>query len=97
MTLNNNQVAELLNDAFPQSTGEGEIEKLSLQDFIDKGNDPDVIGSVEQFNKKLLNVMIKRWYEDSSYRSTYKDPFFQDAERFGLQSLPSSDYHKSVW
>lgn len=83
MTLNNNQVEELLNDAFPQSTGEGEIEKLSLQGFIDKGNDPDVIGSVEQFNKKLLNVMIKRWYEDSSYRSTYKDPFLQDAERFG--------------
>lgn len=83
MTLNNNQVEELLNDAFPQSTGEGEIEKLSLQGFIDKGNDPDVIGSVEQFNKKLLNVIIKRWYEDSSYRSTYKDPFLQDAERFG--------------
>lgn len=83
MTLNNNQVAELLNEAFPQSTGEGEIEKLTLQGFVDKGNDPDVIGSVEQFNKKLLNVIIKRWYEDSSYRSTYKDPFFQDAERFG--------------
>lgn len=83
MTLNNNQVAELLNDAFPQSTGEGEIQKLTLKDFIDKGNDPNVIGSVEQFNKKLLNVIIKRWYEDSSYRSTYKDPFYQDAERFG--------------
>lgn len=83
MTLNNNQVEELLNDAFPQSTGEGKIEKLTLQGFIDKGNDPNVIGSVEQFNKKLLNVIIKRWYEDSSYRSTYKDPFYQDAERFG--------------
>ncbi len=83
MTLNNNQVAELLNEAFPQSTGEGEIQKLTLQGFIDKGNDPQVIGSVEQFNKKLLNVIIKRWYEDSSYRSTYKDPFFQDTERFG--------------
>ena len=92
MTLNNNQVAELLNDAFPQSTGEGEITKLSLQDYVDKGNDPDVIGSVEQFNKKLLNVMIKRWYEDSSYRSTYKDPFFQDAERFGaLTEMVSID------
>lgn len=83
MTLNNNQVAVLLNDAFPQSTGEDTIDKLSLQDFVDKGNDPNVIGSVEQFNKKLLNVIIKRWYEDSSYRSSYKDPFFQDSERFG--------------
>ena len=92
MTLNNNQVAELLNEAFPQSTGEGEIEKLTLQGFVDKGNDPTVIGSVEQFNKKLLNVIIKRWYEDSSYRSTYKDPFYQDAERFGaLTEMVSID------
>lgn len=92
MTLNNNQVEDLLNEAFPQSTGEDEIDKLSLQGFIDKGNDPDVIGSVEQFNKKLLNVIIKRWYEDSSYRSTYKDPFLQDAERFGaLTEMVSID------
>lgn len=92
MTLNNNQVAELLNDAFPQSTGADSLDKLSLQDFIDKGNDPDVVGSQEQFNKKLLNVIIKRWYEDSSYRSSYKDPFFQDAERFGaLTEMVSID------
>lgn len=83
MTLNNNQIASLLNEMFAESTGADEIDKLSLQDVIDKGNDPDVIGSKEQFNKKLLNVIVKRWYEDSSYRSAYKDPFFQDAERFG--------------
>lgn len=83
MTLNNNQVADVLNEMFGQSTGAENAAKLSLQDIIDKGNDPEVIGSTEQFNKKLLNVLIKRWYEDSSYRSTYKDPFFEDAERFG--------------
>lgn len=81
--LNNNQIASVLNEMFAESTGADSIDKLSLQDIIDKGNDPAVIGSKEQFNKKLLNVLVKRWYEDSSYRSSYKDPFFQDAERFG--------------
>ena len=30
-----------------------------------------------------MNVVVKNWMTDTSYRSSYYDPFFQDAEQFG--------------
>lgn len=82
-TLNNNQVATLVNSATAQSTGAADIEELDLKGIVDRGNDPNVIGSCEQFTKSLINVTIKNWYMDASYRSEYDDPFYQDKERFG--------------
>lgn len=83
MSLNNNQVAEVLNEAFAQATGSKEIGQLTLQEIIDTGNDVTIIGSKEQFTKALVNVLTRNWFTDTSYRSSYVDPFFQDSEQFG--------------
>lgn len=82
-TLNNNQVASILNTAIAQSTGSATVGQLDLQGIIDTGNDTSVIGSVENFTKSLINVIMKNWFTDSSYRSQYNDPFYEDSERFG--------------
>lgn len=82
-TLNNNQIATILNEAIAQATGASEIDTLDLTGIVDRGNSTDVIGSVEQFTKSLLNTIIKYWFTDSSYRSEYNNPFYQDSERFG--------------
>lgn len=82
-TLNNNQVATVLNTAIAMSTGSAQVGTLDLRGIIDNGNDNSVIGSVEQFTKSLVNVLIKNWFTDSSYRSEYSDPFFEDTEKYG--------------
>lgn len=82
-TLNNNQVATVLNTAIAMSTGSANVGTLDLRGIIDNGNDASVIGSVEQFTKSLINVLIKNWFTDSSYRSQYSDPFFEDTEKYG--------------
>lgn len=82
-TLNNNQVATVLNTAIAMSTGSAQVGTLDLRGIIDNGNDSSVIGSVEQFTKSLVNVLIKNWFTDSSYRSEYSDPFFEDTEKYG--------------
>lgn len=83
-TLNNNQVMTVLNGAYTQMTGSTELTALNLQNFVDTGNAADTIkGSTEAFTKALINVIIKNWFADTSYRSSYNDPFFEDQERFG--------------
>lgn len=83
-TLNNNQVMTVLNSAYTQMTGNTELTALNLQNFVDAGNAADTIkGSTEAFTKALINVIIKNWFADTSYRSSYNDPFFEDQERFG--------------
>lgn len=88
MALNNNQVATVINSAVSQSTGNA-IVQLDLSGIVDAGNDATIIGSKEAFTKALLNVLIKNWFTDTTYRSQYKDPFFVDSEEFGaiVQSL----------
>lgn len=81
--LNNNQVATIVNEAVALSTGAEEIGTLDLSAIIDNGNDPTVIGSKEQFTNALTNVISKRWFTDSSYRSQLSSPFFEDSEKFG--------------
>lgn len=89
MALNNNQVATLVNAAVAQATGAEKIAQLDLSAIVDAGNDATVIGTKETFTKSLLNVVIKNWFTDTSYRGQYNDPFFIDSEEFGaiVQSL----------
>ena len=82
-TLNNNQVATVINSAIEMSTGSDDVDQLDLRGIIDNGNDATVIGSVEQFTKSLINVIVRNWFTDSSYRSQYSDPFFEDSEKYG--------------
>ena len=82
-TLNNNQCATVLNEAFAMSTGADAIDTLTLEEIVDRGNDVNVIGSQEQFTKALINVLVGRWYTDPSYRSKRNDPYFMTTEEYG--------------
>lgn len=82
-TLNNNQVASVLNAAYTQATGSAELTALTLKDFVDTGQSTDLAGSKEAFTKSLINVIIKNWFADTSYRSVFNDPFYEDSEKFG--------------
>lgn len=83
MALNNNQVASVVKEAFKQSTGSEAIDNLDLQGIIDAGQSGNFTPEKETFTKALISVLTKNWFTDSSYRSEYNDPFFEDAERFG--------------
>ena len=86
VTLNNNAVYSIVNAARTQALGGGstqQIAALDIHDIIDAGGSSDVIGSVESFTKALINVLVKNWFTDTSYRSSYVDPFFEDEARFG--------------
>lgn len=88
MALNNNQITAVLNKAVAQATGSA-IAELDLKNIIDKGNDASVIGTKEKFTGALLDVIITNWFRDSSYRSSYSDPYFVDSDEFGayVQSI----------
>lgn len=86
VTLNNNAVYSIVNAARAQALGGGSneaIASLDLKDIVDAGGDETVIGSREAFTKALINVLVKNWFTDTSYRSSYTDPFFEDSARFG--------------
>lgn len=86
VTLNNNAVYSIINAARAQALGGGSTEaiaSLDLKDIVDAGGDATVIGSREAFTKALINVLVKNWFTDTSYRSSYSDPFFEDSARFG--------------
>lgn len=91
--LNNNQCAEILNSAFAMSTGSEEVGTLNLSGIIDRGADPSVIGSVEQFTKALMNVLVRRIWSDAEYRGSLDSPFWEDEEAFGaIIECVSIDY-----
>ena len=86
VTLNNNACYDIINAARTQALGGGSTEAvaaLDLSAIIDAGGDETVLGSREAFTKALINVLIKNWYQDSSYRSEYEDPFWEDSAEFG--------------
>ena len=83
MALNNNQVASVVKEAFKQATGSEAIDTLDLEGIIDAGKTGEFTPEKEPFTKALISVLTKNWFTDSSYRSEYKDPFFEDSERFG--------------
>lgn len=86
VTLNKNNIHSIVNAARAQALGGGSsqaIASLDLHEFIDAGGDSSVIGSVEAFTKGLINVLVKNWFTDTSYRSSYVDPFFQDSAKYG--------------
>lgn len=81
-TLNNNQAASIVNAAIAQSIGSDVVGTLDLQGIVDTGNDPTIIGTVDNFNKALINVMIKNLFTDTEYKG-FDDPFYVDSEMFG--------------
>ncbi len=80
--LNNNQMATILTEAVEQFTGKT-VGDLDLTGFIANKGDLGIIGSVDQLTKSLINVMMKKWYMDTAYRSGYNSPFFVDESEYG--------------
>lgn len=80
--LTTTQIDSIVNDAYRQMTGKDTLSAEDLSNFSDTGV-ADVQALRSQFTGKLLNVIAKNWYTDSSYRSSYKDVFFEDSSRFG--------------
>ena len=86
VTLDNNACYSVINAARTQALGGGStaaVAALDLSAIIDAGGDESVIGSREAFTKALINVLVKNWFTETSYRSEYSDPFFEDSARFG--------------
>ena len=81
-TLNNEQIKAIVNEAYKQATGTETIDNIDLSVFSDVGSD-SVTGLREKFTKALIGVVTKNWFTDTSYRSQYRDVFFEDSERFG--------------
>lgn len=82
VTLNNNQISTILTEAVAQFTGKA-CDTLDLTGFIANKGDIGIVGSVEAFTKSLINVIMKKWYMDTEYRSGYKSPFFVDESEYG--------------
>lgn len=80
--LTNTQIQNIVNDAYKQMTGKEAMTTEDLSAFSDSGTN-DVTALRENFTGKLLATVAKNWYTDTSYRSSYKDVFFEDASRFG--------------
>ena len=80
--LTNTQIQTIVNDAYKQMTGKEAMTTEDLSAFSDIGT-TDITALRENFTGKLLATVAKNWYTDSSYRSSYKDVFFEDASRFG--------------
>lgn len=90
--LTNTQIQNIANLAYKEFTGqEGVDVVLDLSTFTDDGV-KDIGALRSKYTGKLLGVLTKNWFTDSSYRSTYKDVFFEDSARFGaiVQSISVS-------
>ena len=81
--LTNTQIQTIVNTAYAQMTGGADLSTaLDLSAFSDVGNaDPTLLR--ERYTGALAGVIIKNWFGDTSYRSDYRDDFFEDAETFG--------------
>lgn len=84
MSLNNNQIYSLVNEAYKQALGAEAIDTQDLQDFVDTGSAyTSISANKDQFTSALINVSAKNWFADTSYRSQYNDPFFEDSREMG--------------
>lgn len=84
MAINNNQISTLVRAAYADALGGADLENLKIEDVSDIG---DLLGNIitnrEPFTKALIVQCVKNWFTDSSYRTQYKDPFFEDEREFG--------------
>lgn len=81
--LTNTQIQTIVNTAYAQMTGGADLSTpVDLTAFSDVGDkDPTVLR--ERYTGALAGQIIKNWFMDSSYRSSYVDDFYEDGETFG--------------
>lgn len=89
MALNDNQAFEIVGELWKQYTGQTDVDTVDLKTAIDNGSATNILTEKEQFTKGLVAKLTKNWFEDSAYRSSYKDVFFEDSAQFGaiMQSI----------
>lgn len=84
MALNNNQIYTLVNQAYTATLGGAALTAENLASFVDKG---DITGAIaaekEQFTSALIAAIARNWFADTSYRTYYNDPFFEDEREMG--------------
>ena len=81
--LTNSQIKDVVNESYRQFIGTDDVNvNLDLSKFTDTGT-TDVNALRSNFTGKLLGVLAKNWYTDTSARSTFKDVFYEDENRFG--------------
>lgn len=84
MAINNNQIFTLVRGAYVDALGGASLENLKIEDLSDFG---DLLGNIlenrDQFTKALIMQCAKNWFTDTSYRTMYNDPFFEDEREYG--------------
>lgn len=84
MAINNNQIYSLVRQAYIDAIGGADLENLKIEDVSDLG---DLLGNIiqekEQFTNALVAQCVKNWFSDTSYRTMYNDPFYEDEREYG--------------
>ena len=71
--LTNTQIQTLVNNAYSEAVGTTTVDTmLDISDFCERGVSEIGADLREKFFGKLLGVITKNWYLDSSYRSNYR-------------------------
>lgn len=80
--LTTTQIDTLVNAAYTDATGGGELTQLDLSAFTDTGVS-DVAALRSKFTGKLLGLLRKNFYTQTSAESEYSDDFYVDEDEFG--------------
>lgn len=82
--INNNAANLIVNEAYKQFTGTGDLDTIDLADIVETGAAYATISAAkEQFTKALIGACVKNWFADEKYSNSYRDPFYVDERRFG--------------
>ena len=80
--LTTTQIDTLVNAAYTDATGGGDLTQLDLSTFVDTGTS-DVAALRSKFTGKLLGLLRKNFYTQTSAEAEYDDPFYVDEDEFG--------------
>lgn len=84
MAINNNQVYTLVRQAYADALGGSTITAQDLQGVIDTGDTTTtILQNRDAFTSALIMACAKNWFMDTSYRSEYRDVFFEDEREYG--------------
>lgn len=80
----NYDAATLLNAAYTQVTGGGNLGALTVENIIDQGTASSLFTTQrEQFTSALIEQCTKTLFTDGKYAESYDDPYYVDSTRFG--------------
>lgn len=77
------QINPIVNQAYGISTGKTDFSPIDLTKMVDIGS-LNLEEIREPFTKALIALVTKNWFTDTSYRTSYNDPFLVNEDEFGL-------------